>query len=40
MNTLTGGIDEEIINLDMFERMFKKYDISCVENLRDYLLEE
>jgi hypothetical protein len=40
MNTLTDGMAEEIINLDMFERMFKKYDISCVENVRDFLLEE
>ncbi len=40
MNALTNGMGEEIINLEMFENMFKKYDISSVENVRDYLLEE
>ena len=24
----------------IFKDMFKKYDISCVENIRDYLLSE
>ena len=40
MNALTNGMGEEIINLEMFENMFKKYDISSVENVRDFLLEE
>jgi hypothetical protein len=40
MNALTNGLGEEIINLEMFENMFKKYDISSLENVRDYLLEE
>ena len=40
MNALTNGMGEEIINLEMFENMFKKYDISSLENVRDFLLEE
>ena len=40
MNALTNGLGEEIINLEMFENMFKKYDISSLENVRDFLLEE
>ena len=40
MNVLTDGIPEETINLEMFKRMFEKYDISKIENIRDYLLEE
>ena len=40
MNALTDGLGEEIINLEMFENMFKKYDISSLENVRDFLLEE
>ena len=40
MNALTGGLSEDIINLEMFEKMFKKYDISTLENVRDYLLNE
>ena len=40
MNALTGGLPEDIINLEMFEKMFKKYDISTLENVRDYLLNE
>lgn len=40
MNELTGGRSEEIINLEMFNNMFKKYDISEVENVREYLLTE
>ena len=40
MNALTGGLSEEIINLEMFKNMFKKYDISIVENVREFLLTE
>ena len=40
MNALTNGLGEEIINLEMFEKMFKQYDISSLENIRDFLLEE
>ena len=40
MNSLTDGLGEEIINLEMFERMFKQYDISSIENVRDFLLKE
>ena len=40
MNALTDGLAEDIITLKMFEKMFKKYDISSVENVRDYLLNE
>ena len=44
MNALTNGMGEEIINLEMFENMFKKmfekYDISSIENIRDFLLAE
>ena len=40
MNELTGGKSEEIINLEMFQNMLKKYDISVVENVREYLLTE
>ena len=40
INTLTDGVPEEVINLDMFKKMFEKYDISTVENIRDFLLTE
>ena len=40
MNSQTGGQDEEIINLDMFKKMFDHYDISTVENVRDFLLTQ
>ena len=40
MNSLTGGQDEEIINLDMFQKMFEQYDISTIENVRDFLLTQ
>ena len=40
MNSLTGGQDEEIINLDMFKKMFEEYDISTIENVRDFLLTQ
>jgi len=40
MKELTGDMFEELINLEMFKKMFKKYDISEVENVREYLLTE
>ena len=40
MNILTGGKEEEIIDLDMFKRMFEQYDISSIENVRDFLLAQ
>jgi len=40
MNSLTDGVPVESINLAMFEKMFEKYDISSIENIRDFLLEE
>ena len=40
MNSLTGGKDEEVINLDMFKKMFEQYDISTIENVRDFLLTQ
>ena len=40
MNVLTGGDGEEIIDLDMFKRMFEQYDISSIGNVRDFLLTE
>ena len=40
MNVLTGGNAEEIINLDMFKNMFEQYDISTIENVRDFLLTQ
>ena len=40
VNNLTDGVLEETITLDMFKRMFEKYDISSVENIRDFLLAE
>ena len=40
MKELTGGVFEELITLEMFQKMFKKYDISVVENVREYLLTE
>lgn len=40
MNSLTEGRSEEIINLEMFKKMFKKYNISNIENVRDFLLAE
>ena len=40
MNALTNGKPEEIIDLNMFKNMFKKYDISTIENIRDFLLAE
>ena len=38
MNALTDGIPEEIITLDMFKKMFEIFDISSIENVRDFLL--
>ena len=38
INALTGGKEEEIIDLEMFKKMFETYDISTVENVREYLL--
>ena len=40
MNAMSDGVPEENINLDMFKKMFEKYDISNVENIRDFLLAE
>ena len=40
MSSLTGGQAEEIINLEMFRRMFEEYDISTIENVRDFLLTQ
>ena len=40
MKELTDGFPEELITLEMFQNMFKKYDISEVENVREYLLTE
>ena len=40
VNTLTDGVLEETITLDMFKRMFEKYDISSIEKVRDFLLAE
>jgi hypothetical protein len=40
MNTLTNRIPEEVIKLDMFKKLFEKYDLSNIENIRDFLLAE
>ena len=40
MNALTGGEYKELINLNMFECLFDQYDISTIENVRDFLLGE
>jgi len=40
MNAMTDGVPEEVINIEMFKKMFEKYDISNVENIRDFLLAE
>ena len=40
MNALTDGIPVKAIKLEMFKKMFEKYDISNIENIRDFLLEE
>ena len=40
VNSLTDGVLEETIDLDMFKRMFEKYDISSLEKVRDFLLAE
>ena len=40
MKELAGDKSEKLITLDMFQNMFKKYDISDVEKVRDYLLTE
>ena len=40
MNVLTNRIPEEVIKLDMFKNLFEKYDLSNIENIRDYLLAE
>ena len=39
-HALTDGKPEDIIDLNMFKNMFKKYDISTIENVRDFLLAE
>ena len=40
MEALTDGVPVETITLDMFKKMFEKYDISSIENIRDFLLAE
>ena len=40
MKSLIEDKSAQIITLDMFKDMFKKYDISTIENIRDYLLAE
>ena len=40
MNVLTDGVPKEKITLDMFNKMFEQYDISNIENIRDFLLSE
>ena len=40
MNVLTEGRTEEIISLEMFKRLFEQYDISTIENVRDFLLNQ
>ena len=44
LDTLCQALCEDpnanVYTLDMFKDMFKKYDISSVENIRDYLLSE
>ena len=40
LNIITEGKAEEIIDLDMFKKMFEVYNISSVENVRDFLLAE
>ena len=40
MDSLSEGKSKETINLVMFQKMFEKYDISSIENIRDFLLEE
>ena len=38
LDVLTEGRDEVIIDLEMFKKMFEVYDISSIENIREYLL--
>ena len=40
MEALTDGNPAEVITLNMFKKMFEKYDISSIENIRDFLLAE
>ena len=40
MNAMSDGVPEENINLEILKKMFEKYDISNIENIRDFLLEE
>ena len=40
MNVLTEGRAEEIMSLEMFKRLFEQYDISTIENVRDFLLNQ
>ena len=40
MSVLTGGKREELIDSNMFECLFEQYDISTIENVRDFLLAE
>ena len=40
MFSLTDGDPAATIKLGMFKKMFEKYDISNIENIRDFLLEE
>ena len=40
MNVLTDGVPKEKITLDMFNKMFEQYDISNIENIRDFLLAQ
>ena len=40
MNVMTEGNKSDLITCEMFKKLFNEYDISTMENVRDYVLQE
>ena len=39
LEEMTEGNNVDLITIDMFKKLFNKYDLSTIENVRDYLLQ-
>ena len=37
---MTEGNKSDLITCEMFKKLFNEYDISTMENVRDYVLQE
>lgn len=40
MNVMTEGNKGDLITCEMFKKLFNEYDISTIENVRDFVLQE